>query len=241
MKKLIFLFSISLALFSACSKSNSYTITGKLPDSENNGKKVYLQGIDLNTFEEVTLDSTTINNQLFSFKGNADSTCVRFITIVDPSGNIENMSAIIVEPGEINISIDSATTITGTPMNEKYRELVKQDKAIDQRRQEMDEAYEAQMLQQNVTPEFIESIKAKYSEILKEKGRIRYEYLKDKMESPVGEFFFLSFIMTMEPNQIIELISLSRPDFQKKEQIVKIREQAEMLSSMDLNSITSNN
>lgn len=65
MKKIFFLLSITLGILASCSNDKSYTITGKLPDNDNNGKTVYLQGIDLNTFEEVMLDSTTINNQLF--------------------------------------------------------------------------------------------------------------------------------------------------------------------------------
>lgn len=234
MKKTFLFILTVLFVATACEKDKSFTIKGNLPDDDNDGKMVYLQELRLDGSGEISLDSALIQNKAFEFKGLADSVCVRFITVVDPTGNIENMSAIIVEPGTINITIDTVTTITGSPMNDRYRELIRQDKLVDDRQDELRDSYEGRVTLQNITPEFTADVKKKYKELLADKGKIRFEYLRENMQNPVGEFFFHSFLMTLEPNQVIELISLSRPSFQSNEMIQNIKEQAEMLGSMNM-------
>lgn len=224
-----------LALTTACSKNNSFSIEGSLSNDANNGKMVYLQELKLDGSGEISIDSTRIQDKKFSFKGIADSVCVRFITIADATDNVESTSVVILEPGVINVSIDNIATVTGTPINEQYREMVNQDRVLEESYNGLQRNVSAnQATAENITPEFTAEVKKKYKVLISEKGRIRFDFLRQNMQNSAGEFFFLSSLMVLEPNQMIELISLSRPSFQAQESVANIKEQAEMLGSMNM-------
>lgn len=206
MKNYISLIFVSLFVFSSC--TNTCKITATLPDDSNDGKMVFLQELSLNGQDIINLDSTTIKGNTFRFDVKADSLNVRFLTIDDLQGDLTNMALVFIEKGDVSVQFDTINVVSGTPLNERYRTFLREDRASDMQASD-------------------------YYQILEDKARLRFNFVKEIIDQPAGEFFFLSFLATMEPNQALELIKLSRPEFQQREEIRNIKTQAEhMINEM---------
>lgn len=194
----------AIILFLASSCSDSCKITVNLPDGANDGKKVYLQELSFDGNVVTNLDSTTVSDNTFKFTVGADSTCVRFLTIADVVGDLTNNVLVFIERGDVKVNMDTLNIVSGTPLNERYREFLREDNLLDMK-------------------------KNNYYQILEDKSRLRYEFVKEIIDKPAGEFFFVSSLPILEPSQIVDLIKHSRTQFQNREEVKQIRKQAEYL------------
>lgn len=205
MKNHLSLIFVALLLFASCT-SNDCKITVTLPNEGNDGKMVYLQELSLDGQEIVNIDSTTITGNTFKFEVKADSVSVRFLTIDNIQGDLTNMVLVFVEKGNVVVNMDTLNRVSGTPLNDKYREFMREDQLLDMQH-------------------------GNYYQVLDDKSKLRFNFVKEIIDKPAGEFFFLTYLTTMEPTQILELINLSRPQFQEKEGIKQIKQQAEYVMS----------
>jgi hypothetical protein len=89
MMKKIKLFTVAITLLSiACADQNAFMLVGEITDAGLNGKTVYLQKINEKQNGLTTIDSTTVENGKFSFKGIAnEQPDVRFVVIQGERGN----------------------------------------------------------------------------------------------------------------------------------------------------------
>lgn len=206
MKNYFSLISLSLLLLASCS-GNTCRITATLPDDKNDGKLVYLQELAIDGEKIINLDSTIIKGNTFKFEVKADSLCVRFLTINEFHGDLTNMVLVFIEKGDVDVNIDTVNVVSGTPMNERYREFLREERHFDMKRTN------------------------NYYQVLDEKSKLRFNFVKEIIAEPAGEFFFLTYLSTLEPAQALELIKLSRPQFQNKKEIQQIKMQAEYVMS----------
>ncbi len=120
MKKVIYLLAATLA-FAACnSGKNGYTITGTVEGAAE-GDTVFLQ--KASGRQLVKLDSTTIKNGTFTFKGVQDTVANRYLTY-NAAGKESLLIDFFLENGKININLASdSDSATGTPNNDAYQEI----------------------------------------------------------------------------------------------------------------------
>ncbi|HCC52373.1 MAG TPA: hypothetical protein DEQ30_10220 [Porphyromonadaceae bacterium] len=91
---------------------NKYVINGIVPDDMLNGETVFMT--DYN--EGIIIDSATVTNGKFTFKGNADDAMVIRLTL-------RNLYAeFILEKGVISIDLSDPYSVQGTPLNNKLSE-----------------------------------------------------------------------------------------------------------------------
>lgn len=118
MKKIIL--TLAITAISALSFAQAkYTITGILPNENDNGKMVRL----ISLFEKTTLDSTTISNNTFKFSGSLDKDMLIAIASVEDGSKRGKSAFVILENGDINVTYsETGATASGTPTNDEYLE-----------------------------------------------------------------------------------------------------------------------
>lgn len=211
MRTRIYLLLSFFALLFSCSKNNEYNVNGTINLAEYNGKKVYLYE---NRLGDIILDSATIDNGVFTFKGIApDTVKLAFL------GYRENslMQPLIIEKGEISLLIDSANyglvKIGGTPLNDDYQSYkdefdnIMQNSAVIGK--EMEEAFN----NPNLTKEEEEKWKQIEDSVLNGIEDHVCNFIMKYSNNALGEFVFLDDTYFIRPDKVEKLYSSFRPEF----------------------------
>ena len=120
MKNLLYLLTslfISICFFN-CSGGKSFEIKGVVANPTLDGEYVYLQKIDNDQL--VTVDSALVKDQRFTFKGHVDSAVIREISY-GSKGNDFTPIVFVLQKGSMKASVDTFSTLTGTPDNIKLQ------------------------------------------------------------------------------------------------------------------------
>ncbi len=132
MKKIILSLSIILTLIACDQKPEGYTIQGHLRGDVENGTKVYLRKQGENR-QPVDVDTVTVENGLFTFKGEASIPELHYIFV----DKLQGYTAIVLENGEIELNAQKDSLglaeIAGTPQNDFFADYIKQSQAVSKR------------------------------------------------------------------------------------------------------------
>lgn len=210
MKNLIFLFFFLLILLS-CSDKNGYEITGTIP-ANTGKKKVYLLKNDLKERTYTILDSTIVENNAFKFKGEITNTEpeIYFLSFDTPD-KAEQIYSFILEKGKINAVFSGDKEylfVTGTSLNDEWNEV---QKTYIGKMSFMNELYESERL----SPEQIQQFKT----LRKDISDLLYNFIKPRINTNIGEYYFLSFRSRLEEEHAEELLAMSHPEFRELKQI----------------------
>ena len=223
MKKTLLFVALIALLTTSCADKRAYTVTGKFAVSDFDGETVYLQERDYNLRKWVSLDSVQVENGQFTFKGIASDTPV----VLNVQFNKQYQPALLViEPGKIQITIDSTmvSRVSGTPVNDDFQQFSDQlEKMFEEGQalhsQIMDELQSGQIDSKEAQNKRDASLKHFQSTI--------YEFIKPCVQNGLGEYLLRDFYYYLQPEQTIELISLTRSPFQSLEGIQEMKKRAE--------------
>lgn len=120
MKKSFYLLAAAAA-FAACSENKGYVVTGTVEGAAD-GDTVYLAAVEGRQL--VNVDSTTIQNGTFTFKGVQDTAVARYITYKAEGKEGLNIN-FFLENGKINVNVSEGAndSATGTLNNDAYQEI----------------------------------------------------------------------------------------------------------------------
>ncbi|MDR1810555.1 MAG: AhpC/TSA family protein [Prevotella sp.] len=187
MKKLLIITLSAIAVQAAA--QGKFVINGALPDDSYNGKMLYLGEFTDKTY--TPLDSCLATKNSFRFEGIApQQPTPAVVRIKEPAANLTPMSIVVLEKGEIKLSVSKNSRTSGTPENDKLQSLY--DRL-------------------NSTSEPETGKKAILYNYLKENmsnkvGEFMFVYV-------------IEAAALFEPKQVVELIRLARPEFQQKLEI----------------------
>src|SRR6056297_1099384 len=99
MKKLVLSVCIIFAVMACDQQSAGYTITGSIRGEVEDGTQVFLRGIGEDN-QPVDVDTTTVENGQFVFKGQTETPEMQYVFI----DNFMGYHAVIIENGEIQFS-----------------------------------------------------------------------------------------------------------------------------------------
>ncbi len=132
MKKIIISLSIILTVIACNQKPEGYTIQGHLRGDVENGTKVYLRKQGENR-QPVDVDTVTVENGVFTFKGEAGVPELHYVFI----DKLQGYAAIVLENGEIELNAQKDSLglaeIAGTPQNDFFADYIKQSQKISKR------------------------------------------------------------------------------------------------------------
>lgn len=238
MKRLqLLLLGLMVFCFAQAQKA-TFRIEGSfLGNNSYDNRPIRLVEHDAIYFDQITvLDSTVVRNGHFVFEGTADVPKVASVEILDtkPTDWMTSTNQdVILENGTVVMKYDSlGVIITGTPLNNRYNELLltenrnirqKTNEILAKRQQRTDA--ENGVLSSKENDEFNKQIASLYANY-KKKQEI---FAKENVQNPVGVYFFFKYPVTMYEKDYLEYMK-ARIDpaiWKKNEEKISQREQAE--------------
>lgn len=223
MKKTV-LFLILATFFVACQQNKQYTINGTVADANFNGKNVYVQDTAM-----TTIDTAVIENGAFSFKGEADSTVLRFI-LLDESvqATAANRIPVLIEPGNtIEVKFDSVITVTGSPVNDAYTDLRNQQQELNKKARSIINEYNSAEAAGKMTDSLDAEITNAFEKVRSEMDSVNFSFLKNNIKNDLGKFIFASQWQMFKPEQQKELLGMTDDAFKAQPAIQRMTKRIE--------------
>ncbi len=193
-----FLFALFSFLFFSCQNGKeSFLITGTVPDGKYENEIVYLVPLEGATFENV--DSTYIKDGRFSFSGTIDSSSIHIIRMKPILRLLVEELLVIVEPGTIQVRLDSISQAGGTVLNDALQEWKEKKQTYDLKKHNLI-GLAKQSNNADLTGEIlkIDSVFSEYN----------YSFVKTNKDNIVGAFVLKTTRSIFKPEQISELEEL---------------------------------
>ena len=118
--KRIYIACLVLFISISCSHKEAFTVKGKVTDNTFRGSKVYLVALDGPISKNV--DSTVINDGIFSFETEADSLCVKILRVPARFPSIIEDLVVVTEPGILKVVMSTNSHGEGTRLNNILQE-----------------------------------------------------------------------------------------------------------------------
>ena len=224
MKKLVYLLCLVSITFACTQKKNGYTISGSSYDNDLEGKYISLVTTNMEGKSEKT-DSVLIKDGKFSFKGQQEVPAVAYLAV--KKGDKEMKRAILLETGELEVSIGDKIVVTGNTINNEYQ------KALDSEipYQEIDEKYEQAVKDSTLTPELEQSLD-KEADILYENIKKEYaQFFKNNINNPLGQEVFNTtrWNRRLSVDQMTSVLESAAPEFQATDSYIQAKERLDLM------------
>lgn len=230
------LFAAIIILMAACTGKptpQEFTVTGNLSGAGSDSSLVYLQVIDENTGEFVSVDTATVQNGTFVFKGFAEaSPMLRFIS----TEGLSRPVLIAIETGNIDVSFDTAfvATVKGTPLNDKYQEFSnKKNKISDDLRALSTLSKEAEKAG-TMTPQYEKELDNKYDSLYNELKKEVFDFTKANITNPLGIYTLIDRGISFDATQLKELLPALDPKVKANARVQKLEKRLEALEGTEI-------
>lgn len=221
MKKIIFFLSAIAILATSCGEKDAFTITGKLPSGEYDGQQVYLKtlGENWNGRELISIDTVAVANGQFVFKGLAkEGPMLHFIVLDDAPENMKRPVAVIVEPGQIEVTMDSISSVKGTSVNNSLQAYNTKMKAASEEMRNLYKQFSDTTITAEKKAELEKEAQASYEKRTAE----TFNFVKDNIKNQLGTYYFLMNSYAFDVDQQKELLAGLDEKYKTDERIQKI-------------------
>ncbi len=211
----IYLFLLLLFVIASSDAQISYTLKGHFPDASFDKEKVYIQKLDEGRTRFITLDSTFVNQNGFTYAGTIKENTPSMLFISLPRQGDKKTDKIMFMPeeGEITVSAGLRPVISGTPKNEEVQAFMDMQNSLSKELSQINDRY-ANMIQSTANQT------KKISELEPIANKLKsaaYDFAKSNIKNDVGEYIALSAYNILSPDQILELLQQTRSQFKESE------------------------
>ncbi len=182
MKKLFFL-PVVLTILVSC--ASSYNVEGSSSVSALDGNKLYLKAIKNNEFKNI--DSCDVVHGEFHFTGLLDT--VRMVSLYMDD---ESIMPVVLEKGEITITIDPVRQIVGgTPMNDSLYKFIDKHNQLTNQMNELSHK-QSQMMLEGIDEEVINrQLSMEANKIAQEEDRLVMKFIEENFDNVLGPGVFM--------------------------------------------------
>ena len=181
-KKTVFALVVSVLLSSCASE---YLIEGNSSVSRLDGRMLFMKIPSGD--EMISVDSAEVVHGLFRMQGEVDTPKVAALYMDEQS-----IMPLVMEQGNIQIQIDNARIIvSGTPLNDKLYEFVRQKNSLDDRAYEV-ERMESRLIMDGESIDAVEvKIKEEREKLSKELDGLVKSFIQENYENVLGPGVFM--------------------------------------------------
>ncbi|MUV04570.1 DUF4369 domain-containing protein [Flavobacterium rakeshii] len=235
MKKLLLIGAAILAVSCNNLKENEYLITGTV-DSAFNGRYVVLKENGGSIIALNTVDSTTIENGKFSFRGTTDSIKSGFFYI---EGKEEDPMALYIEKGTIDIKVDKDTVsnsvISGTLNNDAFYKYLQLDKEFNNQYSKIYNTYNDDYMKavkdnDTINEKRLENI---FDDFYKKNCSKYIDFIKEHPDSEVSLLAFTSYYRYTKNKGFTSINKVYQTLSQKVKETEKGKRLGELIKNME--------
>lgn len=228
MKKIVLFLAAVAFLATSCAEKEEFTIKGKFANTEYDGKQVYLQTLDSLWKKPVNIDTATVLNGVFEFKGLAkEGATAHFVALAEPTEMVKRPIFVVVEPGVIELNLDSVSTVKGTKSNDAYQVYNSKIEAIGN---EMKALYQEAM-KDTANTELQAQLEKQYEEKNDQMTQETFDFLKSNVNTQWGTYLFASKSYIFSVDQLKELLAKVRPEEKGLERIAALEKRVAALDA----------
>lgn len=229
MKKVALLISAIVLLMASCGQKESFTIEGSMPNAEYVGQTVYLQTLDSAWRGMVNIDTAIIDvNGKFKFMGLAkEGPVLHFIRVEDVPRRMRMPVAVVIEPGKINITVDSISIVGGTKLNDAYQSYMSKSAAING---EMRDIY-MRAQKDTANTELQKQLEQEFEAKANEMTQVNFDFTKANIGNQIGAYYFLRNSGRFSTEQNRELLAEMKPEYKENKGIQSVEKRLEVLEA----------
>ncbi|MDR2951339.1 MAG: AhpC/TSA family protein [Prevotella sp.] len=219
MKKII-LFLAAIAIFAtSCGEKDAFTIKGKLPNGTYDGQQVYLKTLDENWKDMVTIDTVNVVDGEFVFKGLAkEGSILHFVSLDDAPDYMNRPVPVVVEPGQIEMTLDSVSSVKGTSSNNSYQAYMTKVNAINSEIKAI--AEKAKKDTANV--QLQADLKKQYKEKNDQSNRETFNFVKENIQNQMGVYYLTRNYYRFSLDQLKELVPAIKDEYKSIARVKKV-------------------
>lgn len=201
--KEFFLFAVSAAMLASCDPLPKYKINGTVSNPALNGKYVYL--CDLNSRNNLPMDSALVENGAFSFKGTQSSPLLTLIKFNEtdlfpggqkdtrdygPGENAIFSTILVLVNAPIQVKLDTVSVISGTPENDKLQAFVNGINDIRNQSAYLDEKL---AVYRELPPQEQREVEKAYDGFMEKRTGLAKEYIQNNSDKLSGGYILWTF------------------------------------------------
>lgn len=236
MKKVSLLFLTLAVVMAACTskpEKKEFALTGKLPSAEYDGKQVYLQIIDENTGDYVSVDTATVANSTFVFSGSAaEAPAIRFVSMEA----LRRPAVFVLEADSIEMSFDTTyvATIKGSDLNDKYQAFVDKRNSIGEGMAAISKEEEAAKEAKKLTPELEAKLENSYDSVYNEIKAATFDFTKSNISNVLGQYVLLDRGVSFSAAQLKELLPGLDAKLKANAKVQKLEQRLQALDATEI-------
>jgi thiol-disulfide isomerase/thioredoxin len=228
MKTVILFLAATALLVSSCGEKDAFTIKGKLPNGTYDGQQVYLKTLDSNWKGLVAIDTVNVVDGEFFFKGLAkEGATVHFISLDDAPGFMSRPVLVVVEPGHIEVDLDSVSSVKGTLSNDAYQAFATKSGAINE---ELG-AIVQKSKQDAANVEFQAGLEKQYKEKNDLLTKETFDFVKANIQSQTGTYLLTKNFYRFSADQLNELVPSIKPGYKSIAGVQRVETAAKALDA----------
>ena len=217
MRKLLSIAACGL-LAAACSNTPSYHITGSAPE-ELNGQTLYLRTLDDDAQFQKTVDSTTVMNGKFEFKGVAEKP---LLARIETNNRQQRPVSLILEKGDINVTLGEQVELGGTQSNDSLQVFYGFVARQQQKQADLVSRYRNAEADKTLTPEMAQEIMASYDSISWINRRFDSVFVANNTNNLAGLFILSNSLPEMSMEEVEGFLANATPEFKDSPLMQKV-------------------
>ncbi|MFD2098527.1 DUF4369 domain-containing protein [Flagellimonas iocasae] len=239
MKK-VFAIVLGVVFLASCgSKSDGYTLNGTVEGDLENGTLVYLKTTDsLN--QVVDIDTTTVQNGVFSFKGVQAEPKLHYIFLQPNRGNIP----FVLENGDIEIEFQKDSMnyakLKGTPQNELFMDFMNESRSLSERAMSMQNDMRTAAQQRDTAT--VNALREEVIEFQEEAKNFNIEFAKSHPDALISVLIIGNLMMSkaLPADEIKALFEGLTPEMKATEPAKELKARLDTMKSTEIGAVAPN-
>ncbi len=236
MKK-VFAIVLGVVFLASCnSKSEGYTLNGTVEGELDNGTMVYLKTTDtINKL--VDIDTTTVENGTFSFKGVQAEPKLHYIFMESNRGNIP----FILENGEIEIEFQKDSMnyakLKGTAQNDFFMDFMDESRSLSERAISMQNDMRTAAQKRDTAT--VNALREEFMEFQEEAKNFNVDFAKNHPDAIISVLIIGNLMSSkaIPEDEIKALFEGLSPEMKAIEPAKKIKEQLDNMKSTEIGAV----
>ena len=236
MKKIVTI-ALGIVFLASCnSASDGYTLNGTVEGEPENGTKIFLKTTD-SINQLVDIDTTTIENGVFNFKGIQAEPKLHYIFMESNRGNIP----FFLENGDIDIKFQKDSMnyakLKGTPQNELFMDFLDESRILSERAVSMQNDMRTAAQQRDTVT--VNAIREEFIEFQDEAKNFNVDFAKNHPDAMISVLIIGNLMMSkaLPVDEIKSLYEGLSPEMKETKPAKELKERLDNMKSTEVGAV----